>query len=887
MAETKTYFIDESGSCVQRTVTMTLGDCTTVEQYTQGNGESYVRKEIEITFSITSVLDEDLEISYRIEKEEYDDFSGSGQVNWIDRTATIEAGDVNVVVVEDCLIETYEDYGSGGLALFYEEITQYELLAQTTIPETCIDPLCDIEITDVSVTNPELRGQTGSIEVTVSGNTGNISYYLNGILYDTNPSTTYTFSDVESGTHTVLVVDEADCQAQETGVVIVDGDFRTKDLNISTPPILQAAHNPIIYNVRTNQSSDVIQKASARIRVKDERIEDGARIVFNFTNPSIYNVTFYARTFPNRNNFFLATDITDINNVVQGVNTREEITQSIGEVLFNDNFISQNYNIYVTGHDIVLTAKQTGSKFNINSSNVFIRDEDGLGTTDYFSLIDIRDGLDRYDGEIIDNYSLYCEVFLNKNTNIQYPVAGSEIDYEKVSELNIPFQLNNKHIFNISDIVSSYVNTPKPFYEFSGYTVLPDMIRPYYIRFGESYPIVSNSNTVKRRFKESTDVRWVVNSALNRYVANDMSVYEGEPISYLNPDFTITQNSQDLIIEDVIDPANSGNTTSIVYQLKDASGNVVRVYQSSNIFTSVATDNYIVEVRGNTDGINYSVEKRFRMSGAPSLPIAKKEVITIPTYNGKFLTNSPNPKQIQRQQNEYLYFIMRKNFGYPIVLRGDIYYYDGTNDLDQTFFTITTTNRNAGGVFVLNLSYDKLGLDSYEDQGGLIKKIKYVDVRVEYELNGSWINMSEKKRYAFAINEQPRKFGILFENALGGYDTYDFIGIVEKTIERTSGEFNIVNTPDIFGRQQQGFKRTVVYDTRITKRVTANTGWINREHLNWLQELINSNNIYDYSEDNQHYLKIIDYSYIESSQEDLFDLEVIFEYTVYENNVKV
>ena len=111
-----------------------------------------------------------------------------------------------------------------------------------------------------------------------------------------------------------------------------------------------------------------------------------------------------------------------------------------------------------------------------------------------------------------------------------------------------------------------------------------------------------------------------------------------------------------------------------------------------------------------------------------------------------------------------------------------MYFYDGSQVTGVTFFSISTGSTNAGGVMVMNLSYDKLGLSNYESSGSTNRKIKRVEVAI-YASGGS-IQYTEEKVYRFEIDEQPRKFGILFQNSLGMYDSFDFIGIVEETIDR-------------------------------------------------------------------------------------------------------
>ena len=898
----KVYLFNDSGACGSREVTMTAGACIEVENYTSPNGEQYIRKQQTFTFTIPTPAATDITINYRIYFVEDDSWSGQNE-QWINRAVVLPAGQTSVQRDEWCYIFIYEDFGAGGWGTSTYEIADWELRDQVTIPDVCIDvdPLCDLGISDIDITHPELRGQTGSITVTITGHTGNVIYRINGVTSTTTGGASYTFTNVLSGTYSIYVEDAEGCNAQTTATVL-DGDFRTGDFVVSQPAPVMAAHNPIIHNVGTKGAEIVIasqelfaNQARTKITVKNEEIVDGARIVFNLTSPFTYHKTFFARTFPNRDNFFLASKVTDINGIEQGVNTREEIAASIGEVLQRDIVISQNYEVFVEDEEVTLIAKQRGSRFNLNSTNVFIRDEDNLDTTDYFTLTVLANGTNIYDGELIDNYSIVGEVFINQNQLLQYPLEGQDQEYLKAAELIIPFQNNNRHMFDVSAIVQNYVHTPKPSYDFEGFTVIPSAIRPYYIRFSESYPIVSNSNTIKRRLKATTDKRWVVNSALSRYNQNDMKDYVGEPISYLNGFFGVNWNhtTTTVTISNPIRPENVGKTYDIEYRLVYSIGGVpFSGWQSGNTFTSVPSgESFKAQVRGTTPvtglgNIVFMVEQGFSTPPFSTIAARPTTATTIPTIGGRFLTNSPDVKHIQRNQNEYLYFLIRRNFGYPFALRGDIYFYDGSEELGVKFFDITTTGLNSGGVFLMNLSYDKLGLEDYEFSGSTVRKIKYIDVGVYFEYNSEWLPVTQQKRYSFAINEQPRKFGVVFENTLGGYDSFDFIGIVEEEIDREYGEYTVNPMPNQQGALLQGFKQKSIYNTRITKKITANTGYLDIKHYEWLQELLSSNNVYDYGNTNQHYLKVVDYQYIKSSLEDLFDMEVTFEYTVYENNVK-
>jgi hypothetical protein len=369
----------------------------------------------------------------------------------------------------------------------------------------------------------------------------------------------------------------------------------------------------------------------------------------------------------------------------------------------------------------------------------------------------------------------------NTDVTNQYPQTGQTTDFNRIAELILPFNPSNIHRFDISSILKSQVSTPMPNMNMTGATMLPTVMQPYYVKLSELYPLVPNTNTIKKRYKTETGVQWVINSALDRYAANNM-----------------------------------------------------------------------------------------------------QEHIELPV---EFLTNSPSPKQIQRSGNEFLYFILPRDYGTDLDCRGDMYFYDGTQVTGVTFFDISTGGTNAGGCLILNISYDKLGLGAYEVSGSTNRKIKRLDLAIY--ASGGTIQYTETKSYRFEIDEMPRKFGVLFQGQHGTYDSFDFIGTVEETISRTSDTYTIPLNYNTNGSISAGQRNVATYNTKIVKKISVNTGWIDSDHFDWLMEMIQSNNIYSTESANQNYLNLVEYDYKKSSLEDLFSIDITFDWTIYENNVTV
>ena len=124
-------------------------------------------------------------------------------------------------------------------------------------------------------------------------------------------------------------------------------------------------------------------------------------------------------------------------------------------------------------------------------------------------------------------------------------------------------------------------------------------------------------------------------------------------------------------------------------------------------------------------------------------------------------------------------------------------------------------------------------------------------------------------------------------NKLGGYDTFDFIGIVETSVNREAKNYTIPRDIQSDGSSPKGFKVNSTYDTQVTKTITVNSGWIDQDHFDWLIELLSSNNIYSYTETFQNYLNVTGYKYTRSSLDDLYEMEVTFTHTIFENNISV
>lgn len=766
------------------------------------------------------------------------------------------------------------------------EDTSYTLLSGYLPHEGCgIPPVgCYLEITGYTTTDVIIRGDDdGQIVVGISGASGTTTWYLNGEIYYTGTATSVTFTGLTAGSYDVTITDSHtpdSCVASLNDIIILDGEFRTGDFIVQSPTGLTAVENPIIVSVNTAVINPKPVPNILTLAVVGT-VPNNFSLTFNLTSPYEYSQKFYAKAYPNKPNYFLASVLNNQYGTPAGNNTATEIATSLAESLQNDVLIPKIYYINNSNNVVTLWAKETGSKFNLSSANV-------IASSGAITVTQTQAGTDYCDGQMTDNYSISCEVMANTDMTNQYPDTGQDSDFNRIAELTLPFNPTNIHKFDISSILKSQVNTPIPDINLTGSTLLPTVMQPYYVRISELYPLVANTNTIKKRYKTDTNVQWVINSSLDKYNANNMDDYLGNPLTNLNPNYNYTLATGYIATFNnyLLNTEDTG-TTNIMFSIWDSTDTtMLKSWQTGNTFVSLSSGSYYGKVSGKTDGSVYTYKRSFFVSqysfgqDSNKYPTANHEV--------KFLTNSPNPKQIQRNSNEFLYFILPRDYGVDLTMRGDLYFYDGTSATGQTFFTIATGGINAGGCMIMNLSYDKLGLENYEVSGATNRKIKRAELAVwQDDGTNPATPYTEIKTYRFEIDEMPRKFGVLFQNALGMYDAFDFIGMTEETINRNVDSYTVPLNYNINGSISAGQKNIATYNTKITKKIKCNTGWIDEDHFDWLMEMLKSNNIYSTSITTQNYLNLTDFTYKKSSLEDLFDIECTFMWTIIENNVTI
>jgi len=442
----------------------------------------------------------------------------SGPYNYID-SAIIDLGETIEEFPVNCRFTTainIDGYGDGTIT--YRELSSVVLLTQDWEP-TCDTPppACELDITGYTATSPSQRGiDDGSIDVSVSGMTGTtIGWYIDGVIDTGQTEYNCSFTGLTAGDYWIKAT-EGPCLDQ-VEITVPQGDFRTGDFTVTSPSTtgaIVAVENPVMINISTDINS-IQPLYSINTFSIDDTISDVV-IQFELTFPYVYSAVFYSKGFPDRNNYFLESVLTDEVGTPTGSNSTTEIATSLAEAFEADSIISRLYYIFNDGTDVTLTSKEYNGQYDLSTSNVTI-------TGSNLTMVNEQEGVAEFDGGLESNYSVYTEVFVDDD--IQYGETQVDEGHKRVTELELPFQRNNNHQFNLSPVLKNFVSSPKFNFSFTGATYMIDMICSYYVKYGEKYPLIPNSNTKKKRNKGTGGFNWAINSALDFETSNRMNSY--------------------------------------------------------------------------------------------------------------------------------------------------------------------------------------------------------------------------------------------------------------------------------------------------------------------------------------------------------------------------
>ena len=408
-------------------------------------------------------------------------------------------------------------YVSGGGTYNEWLLDSVEVLSQVPVPNCVpLPPSCTWLINNTSATDPTQRGASdGTITANASIN-GTFSWYIDEVI-DAGTLSGHTFTGLPAGTDYIKAVSGV-CYDEVT-VVVGEGEFQSGDFTYISPTTagnIVATENPILLTLGTAINSATPDYSVSTFTVTGNIVD----VIVNFfiTFPYNYLAEFRSKAYPDRSSFFLETLLKNQLGATVGNNTNEEIATSLGEALQNDPILSRIYYITTSGTVVTMIAKEFGNVFDLNATNVLI-------TGSNLVLANTTSGIAEFDGQLVPDYSLYTELFVNDT--VEYGATPVLNDYRRITELNLPFSQDNIHQFNVAPTLKNFVSTTKIPFTLTGVTFLAGMICSYFMKYGEKYPLVTGSNTKKKRSKGTTDQGWCINSALNFEDANRMNDYFG------------------------------------------------------------------------------------------------------------------------------------------------------------------------------------------------------------------------------------------------------------------------------------------------------------------------------------------------------------------------
>jgi hypothetical protein len=408
----------------------------------------------------------------------------------------------------------------------------HHLVDQPTLPTECTSqPLgCTVGYSGYIITAPSGRGiADGTVQFNVTGTTGtSIQFKLDGVTQHTGNITSYTFTGITAGLHTIIALDGY-CYTQVADVVMPDGQFSTGTMVVSSPAALTASNNPVVLQVQTAANSGLPTPSKGKITILSfaGTINNGDTITVNLSYPQQYTAVFTAADYPDSNTKFLSHLLKDYQGNTLGSNDVNEIATSIAECFQQDIVLRRLYYITNDANNVYFTARENNPALNVTPQYFDLSNTVGM------VLSTMQNGVSAYDGQLTAGYSVYAEVYVDQN--LQYGETPVKNNFIRVAELELPFQSDNKHLFQLESVLKNYCDTSRIDFNFTGFTTLPNYDTAYFIKYGEKFPLITNSSTKKKRYKGKTGYLTTTNAALDYEVPNNLSTYLGTELTGLTP----------------------------------------------------------------------------------------------------------------------------------------------------------------------------------------------------------------------------------------------------------------------------------------------------------------------------------------------------------------
>lgn len=249
------------------------------------------------------------------------------------------------------------------------------------------------------------------------------------------------------------------------------------------------------------------------------------------------------------------------------------------------------------------------------------------------------------------------------------------------------------------------------------------------------------------------------------------------------------------------------------------------------------------------------------------------------------LSTQPNYKLRRRTiDTELVFIVLYNDKKYSSDRNYRIYstytFNDGTTIGNQ--YTHVSNNVNESGVFVIDMAWNKLNIDTVESAYGL--RVISSNHRIQVFRNSSWHNVSKSINYQYDLNTEPSNYLTFYwENSFGVIDQFTFEGteIANVDISPTDYQRSLIDKRGNYRNEAQ--LRTL--NKKLVDRISYSTGWIDKDHMNWLKDLLISNRVWIKEANDYVAIKITDNNWQVDRDADLYNLDITYELAI-ENNTK-
>jgi len=224
--------------------------------------------------------------------------------------------------------------------------------------------------------------------------------------------------------------------------------------------------------------------------------------------------------------------------------------------------------------------------------------------------------------------------------------------------------------------------------------------------------------------------------------------------------------------------------------------------------------------------------------------------------NVKRLTKEPQYKLRRRYEKpEIIYFYVHNDEQFQQIrhYRVKNTFYKQTSTFTDITISHITPQFNQSGLIWFDLAPSKCGFNA-SDNAAPVQYSEHV-LQVSYSTtNGnSFFDYSDVFSYEWDLNTEPfyntngesKYFKLWWKNSLGVYDQFEFEGQQIRTMSAdfSNYEKGLTNTNfNLITLRKDGVN--LRYNAKVSYEITINTGWINYLHMEWLKEIIKSNEWY-------------------------------------------